>query len=84
MNDLLLIDQASDIFCHRLVRIDVLGLNRRLIFTVPSIDDTRYQTVTAKLIMPADFMMTLAYMAAGADRASISPELIAFEPRTAN
>ena len=41
MSDLLLIDEEREIFCHRLVRIDALGPNRRLIFTVQSIDDTK-------------------------------------------
>ena len=37
-----------------------------------------------KLILPADLMVTLAYMAAGADAQSISPELLALEPRIVN
>jgi hypothetical protein len=60
-----LIDQISDTYCHNLARIDRLGLNRRLIFTVPDVGSPSYQTVVAKLIIPADFMVTLAYMAIG-------------------
>jgi hypothetical protein len=51
---------------------------------VPSIDEAGYRNVAVKLILPADFMVTLAYITAGADRAIISPDLIALEPRTAN
>jgi hypothetical protein len=79
-----LLDQAPDLFAHRLARIDALGPNRRLIFTIPSIEGDGYEHVVVKLILPADFMVTLAYMAAGADRTTISPELLALEPRTAN
>jgi hypothetical protein len=79
-----LIDQAPDMFANGLARIDVLGPNRRLIFTVPSIEGDGYEHVVVKLILPADFMVTLAYMAAGADQKTISPELLALEPRTAN
>jgi len=79
-----LIDQACDMYCHRLARIDHLGPNRRLIFTMPSVEGDRYQHVVVKLIIPADFMVTLAYMAAGADRDAISPDLIALETGRAN
>jgi hypothetical protein len=80
-----LLDQTIDIFCERLTRIDAMGRNnRRLIFTVPSVEEPGFHQVAAKLILPSDFMVTLAYMAAGADRLTISPELIALEPRTAN
>ncbi|WP_407174554.1 hypothetical protein [Bradyrhizobium sp. STM 3562] len=83
MNDRL-IDQAPDMYCHRIARIDALGPNRRLVFTMPSVDGDAYENVVVKLILPAEVMMTLAYMAAGADRETISPELIAHETRTAN
>jgi hypothetical protein len=79
-----LIDQAPDMYCHKLARIDHLGPNRRLIFTMPSVEGDRYQHVVIKLIIPAELMVTLAYMAAGADRATFSPELIALETRNAN
>jgi hypothetical protein len=64
--------------------LDALGPNRRLVFTVPSVDSPGYENVVVKLILPAEIMVTLAYMAAGADRETISPELIAHETRTAN
>jgi hypothetical protein len=83
MSDLLL-DQAPDMYCHRIARIDVLGPNRRLVFTVPSIDSPGYENVVIKLILPAEVMMTLAYMAVSADRDTISPALIALESSTAN
>jgi hypothetical protein len=79
-----LIDQAPDLYCHGIARIDTLGPNRRLVFTVPSIDSTGYQTVVVKLILPAELMVTLAYLAVGADRGTFSPELIALEPHNAN
>jgi hypothetical protein len=79
-----LIDQTTDLYCHRIARIDVLGPNRRLIFTVPTVDNDGYEHVAVKLIVPAEVLMTLAYMAAGADRETVSPELIAHAPRTAN
>jgi hypothetical protein len=31
-----LIDQASDLYCHGVARVETLGPNRRIIFTVPS------------------------------------------------
>jgi hypothetical protein len=77
-----LIDQAPDMFCHRLARIDALGPNRRVIFTIPSIDGD-HEDVVVKLVLPADFMVTLAYMAVGAEQ-HIAPELLALEPRNAN
>ena len=63
---------------------DTLGPNRRLVFTVPSVDSTEYPQVVVKLILPAELMVTLAYMAAGADRDTISPDLIALELGRAN
>jgi hypothetical protein len=78
-----LIDQAVDTFCCRLFRIDPLGVNRRLIFTVPSVDDPGYHHVAAKLIVPTDFMTTLAYMAAG-DENAVSRQLLALETHIAN
>jgi hypothetical protein len=72
-------------YCHRLARIDTPGPNRRLVFTIPSIEGPAgYENVVVKLILPAELLTTLAYMAAGADRETISPELIALEPQTAN
>jgi hypothetical protein len=80
-----LLDQACDMYCHGIARIDTLGPNRRLVFTIPSVDEgPGYQNVVVKLIVPADLMVRLAYMAAGADRAAFSHELIALETHTAN
>jgi len=84
MSDHLLMDQAVDIYCHNLARVDVLGPNRRLVFTMPSVDSTGYQQVVVKLILPAELMATLAYMAVGADQNAISPALLALETNTAN
>jgi hypothetical protein len=78
-----LIDQTIDIFCEKLERVDVIGPNRRLIFTVTSVE-ADCSNVASKLILPADFMAQLAYIVAGADRNLIAPELIALETRIAN
>jgi hypothetical protein len=79
-----LIDQAPDLYCHGIARIDNLGPNRRLVFTIPSLDGSRYQNVVVKLILPAGLLTTLAYLAVGADRNTFSPELIALETTSAN
>jgi hypothetical protein len=79
-----LLDQARDMYCHGIARIDTLGPNRRLVFTIPSVDAPGYQDVVVKLILPAELLVRLAYMAAGADRAAFSHELIALETHTAN
>jgi hypothetical protein len=80
----ILVDQTIDIFCEKLERVDVVGPNRRLIFTVTSVEAPDCSNVACKLILPADFMAQLAYMAVGAGREKIAPELIALEPRIAN
>jgi hypothetical protein len=79
-----LIDQACDVYCHGIARIDILGPNRRIIFTVPSVDSTDYKNVVVKLILPAELLGQLAYLAIGVDRNTISPDLIALETHTAN
>jgi len=81
-----LIDQACDMYCHDLARIDALGPNRRLVFTMPSLESPGYQHVTVKLILPADLMMTLGYMALGTKRptATYAPELLALDTERAN
>jgi hypothetical protein len=78
-----LIDQACDMYCHGIARIDTLGPNRRLVFTIPSIDSSGYHNVVVKLILPADLMGTLA-MAAGVDSKNVALELLALEPRIPN
>lgn len=79
-----LIDNACDMYCHGVARIETLGPNRRVIFTVPDTTSPGYQNVTIKLIMPAELLATLAYLAAGADRNAISPQLLALETGKAN
>ena len=79
-----LIDQACDMYCHAIARIDTLGPNRRLVFTIPSLESPGYQSVVIKLILPAELMATLAYMAAGVDQGTVAPELIALETGRAN
>jgi hypothetical protein len=79
-----LVDNCLDTYAHELTRIDVLGPNRRLVFTVPDPVNPGYAQVTSRLILPADVMVTLAYMAAGAHRAQVSLDLLAFQPRIAN
>jgi hypothetical protein len=83
-----LIDQAHDLYCHGIARIDTLGPNRRLVFTIPSVDSSGYQNVVVKLILPAELMMTLARLAVGCDRGdgrpTIAPEMIAFGTETVN
>jgi hypothetical protein len=63
-----LLDQATDVYCHKLARIDHLGPNRRLIFTVPSVE--------GGLIVPAEVMAAVAYMAAATDPTRASLELL--------
>jgi hypothetical protein len=79
-----LLDQACDVYCHGIARIDTLGPNRRLVFTIPSVDSPGYQNVVVKLILPAELLGVLAYLAIGVDRNTISPDLIALETHTAN
>jgi hypothetical protein len=83
-----LLDNAPDMYCHQLARIDVLGPNRRLVFTMPATnpqDAARgEQVVVIKLIVPAELLADLAFKAAGADRDTVSPQLIAFEGGRAN
>jgi hypothetical protein len=45
-----LIDQAIDVFACELSRIDKLGCNRRLIFTMPTIDGDNYLWAWQKCI----------------------------------
>jgi hypothetical protein len=81
-----LIDQVCDMYCHGIARSDTLGPNRRLVFTVPSTESPGYQNVVVKLILPADLMLTLACMAAGAGAGAqkVAPELLALETHVAN
>jgi hypothetical protein len=79
-----LYDQAQDIFCNRLARIDTLGPNRRLIFTMPSVDGPGTEAVVVKLIVSAELLTEIAYMASGADRDTVSALLVACEAGRAN
>jgi hypothetical protein len=79
-----LLDNGSDIYCHRLARIDHLGPNRRLVFTIPSIEGSRYQTVVVKLIVPAELMSALACMSAAAERSTVCADLLALDTVIAN
>jgi hypothetical protein len=83
-NDKLIDNAQPDFYCHTLARIDKLGPNRRLIFTVPRAEGEGYHDIVVKLILPAELMTTLAYMVAGADRESVSPELIAHQTGRSN
>jgi hypothetical protein len=77
-----LIDQAQDVYCHDIARIDVLGPVRRLIFTVPATDSTGYHHVSVKLILPAELMLTLGWMALGTKRppdGAYAPELLSLD-----
>jgi hypothetical protein len=43
-----------------------------------------YPNVVVKLILPAELLATLAFMAAAVDAKTISPQLLALETHTAN
>ena len=62
----------------------MLGPNRRIVFTIPSVEHERYQEVVVKLILPAEVMHTLACLATGATQGTISPELLALDQGVAN
>ena len=79
-----LADNAVDVYCHGIARIDALGPNRRIIFTVPDVTCPGYHQVVIKVIMTAELLAALSCMAAGADRNAISTELLALETSTAN
>jgi hypothetical protein len=53
---------AREVYAHQLARVDKLGPNRRLVFTVPSPDGLDYHSVVVKLIMPAEAVAALADM----------------------
>jgi hypothetical protein len=76
MNDRL-IDQVYDTYCQDIARIDHLGPNRRLIFTVPHITDVGWEQVVVKLIVPAELLTKLSFMAVGATAQSTPHVLLA-------
>jgi hypothetical protein len=71
-------------YCHKLARIDVLGPNRRLVFTLPSVDSPGMEVVAIKLIVPAELLTDISFRAAGAERDAVSAQLIALETGRAN
>jgi hypothetical protein len=83
-----LIDQAADIYCHHIARVDHLGTNRRIIFTLPCLDSDGYQQVQVKLIVPEDLIPTIINLLASSterlDQHSRVAVLRSFEPKTAN
>ncbi len=86
-NDQRMVDNCfgQDTYCEELTRIDVLGPNHRLIFTARDVIDPNYRIIVAKLIVPADFLATMAHMAARSlGQQPVSLELIALETHTAN
>jgi hypothetical protein len=58
-------NSGPDVFIGELTRVERIGANRRLIFTMPDPMDPRCRAIVAKLIVPAEYMATLAYMLAG-------------------
>jgi hypothetical protein len=73
-----------DIFCSDLSLVHSIGSNRRLIFTIPDVENPDFGLVVAKLIIPAEHMVTMIYMAANADESTVSRQLLAFDPRSAH
>jgi hypothetical protein len=63
-----LMDQAQDVFCAELTRIDRLGCNRWLIFTIPSTEGGQWKNSPGKLIIPADYMPKLGVLIASDGR----------------
>ncbi|MET4040461.1 hypothetical protein ABIC03_002152 [Bradyrhizobium sp. RT6a] len=72
-------------FVGELSRIDSLGANQRLIFTLPTVDGDGYSNVQVKLIVPADYMATLGALILGHARGERDTALARFvlEPGTA-
>jgi hypothetical protein len=58
-------NSGPDVFVGELTRVDRMGTNRRLVFTMPDPMDPTCRAIVAKLIVPADYMVTLAYLIAG-------------------
>ena len=84
-----LVDQNyPDTFVCELARIDRLGPNRRLIFTVPSVDGDQYSNIVAKLIVPAQYLPALIQLLAceayAAPEGRATPELLALDTAIAN
>jgi hypothetical protein len=78
-----LLDNAADMFVAELSRIDNLGANQRLIFTLPSIDNDGYSQVQIKLIVPTDYMDQLGSLILGRARDDARDNLLSrFETRS--
>lgn len=72
-----LIDNACDMFVGELARIDSLGANQRLIFTLPTLDGDGYSNVQIKLIVPSDYMVTLGALILGHARRGLEDSRLA-------
>jgi hypothetical protein len=73
---------GPDVFIGELTKVERLGSNRRLIFTMPDPLSPGWRQIVVKLIVPADYMVTLAHMIAGdgAKLAVATDLLAAMEP----
>ena len=74
---------VTETYCHELARIDRLGLNCRLIFTVPSVDSPNFRSVVAKLIVPLSMTRTIGMMTLGAQN-DATAVLLSYEADMAN
>jgi hypothetical protein len=74
-------NSGPDVFIGELTRVERIGADRRLIFTMPDPMDPTCRAIVAKLIVPADYMAMLASILAGHGIASVSGSaLLAFIP----
>jgi hypothetical protein len=74
---------ASTIYCHQVAKIEKLGPNRLLVFTMPSLNDPSFEEVQIRIVLPAEAMNALAHMAIDID-GTVSSELLALVPGVAN
>ena len=84
MSDHIVDNNALELYCHGVEKVETLGPMRRLIFTTPDAQYPGHKNVVVKLILTAELLATLSYMAAEADQRAISPALLALETTTAN
>ena len=66
-------NSGPDIFVGELTRIERLGNNRRLIFTMPDPISPSWRVIVAKLIVPADYMLPLAQLIGSDGRKPMLP-----------
>ena len=59
-----LVDNAIEVYCHGLAKIETLGSVRRLVFTTPDAAHPGYSNVTVKLVMTVELLSTLSCLAA--------------------